>query len=484
ATIVEQAPTTILLTDTSGRIEYANAKFEALTGWSRAEIAGQTPAFLQSGDTSAAGYSEIRARLARGESWRGVFRNLRKDGSSYWAETTILPLLGPDGAVRNFAGLGEDITEARKARDHVVRAQKLEAVGQLAGGVAHDFNNILTTVIASAYLASLDAPEGSDIAHEIAQIDVAARRAQSLVRELLTFARREPGQRQPVVLAEIVAEVVALMRAAIPPVIELRFDPPERRFTVLGDATHLHQIVMNQCRNATEAIGAGSGVIEITLAAAPGDQVRLSVRDDGPGMSQDTLCHLFEPFFTTKAVGKGSGLGLSVVFTLVEEMGGRIDVSSEIGAGARFDIDLPLTGDAAEGADAAEPELPRGSERVLLIDDEAEVAGSFRRLLLRLGYRVDAFTAPRQALDRFRRDPDAYDLVVTDLIMPDLSGLELAARLREVRPNVPILFVTAFRPGEIAIPGPVPETLEKPVNPNRFAHHIRKALDGGDISTR
>lgn len=492
ATIVEQSPTTILLTDTEGRIAYANAKFEALTGWDRQEIRGQTPAFLQSGDTDDATYGEIRDKLARGESWRGVFRNLRKDGSSYWAETTLLPLLDENGEVQNFAGLGEDITEARRARDHVVRAQKLEAVGQLAGGVAHDFNNILTTIVGASHLAALDAPEGSDLAQEIDQISIAARRAQSLVRELLTFARREPGKKQPVALDSIVTEVLLLLRSSLPPMIELRYDAPETPLAVLGDPTHLHQIIMNLCRNGAEAMNGKSGVVEVEIAPADapdglaqeaGGWVCLRVRDTGPGMTAEVLKHLFDPFFTTKPLGKGSGLGLAVVFGLVEEMNGRIAVESEPGTGARFEILLPRVDHVAEHTATEPPELPRGSERILLVDDEAEVAGTFRRQLLRLGYRVDAFTNPTLALSRFAAAPGDYDLVVSDMVMPDMSGLELAHEIREIAPEVPVIFCSGYRPSGISMPGPAPEILDKPVEPALFARQVRAALNNRKMAT-
>ncbi len=486
ATAVEQSPATIIITDTDARIQYVNTKFTALTGWSLDEVKGQTPAFLQSGDTDQQVYQTIRAGLSRGEAWHGVFRNRKKDGASYWAETTILPLVAPDGSVQNFIGISEDITEKRQARDHVVRAQKLEAVGQLAGGVAHDFNNILTTIVGSAHLAALDASEGSDLAGEIAQINIAARRAQSLIRELLTFARREPAEMRSVDLGAIIEEVTGLLKASVPPMITLRHDPPEVPLFVRGDPTHLHQIVMNLCRNAAEAIAGESGEIvldaSVTVAPegadpGPAHWVRLTVRDNGPGMSAETQSHLFEPFFTTKPLGKSSGLGLSVVYGLVDEMGGRISFQSELGEGSVFTIDLP----GAEARDASErradARTPRGSERVLLIDDEAEVLGTFRRLLLRLGYRVEAFTSPRIALDRFEADATRFDLIISDMVMPDMSGEELVRAARGLRPDIPVIFCSAYKPRHVSVPGVLPVMLDKPVEPPHLAQEIRKLLD-------
>lgn len=490
AEAVEQSPATIFITDTDARILYANRRFEEITGWERAEVEGRTPRFLQSGNTPPEVYRDIRERLARGETWNGVFRNRRKDGGSYWAETTILPLVGPDGAVQNYIGIAEDVTEKRRAREQVVRAQKLEAVGLLAGGIAHDFTNILTTIIGAAHLAALDAPEGSEIAGEIEQIDIAARRAQSLVRELLTFARREPGRSQPTDLNALMLEVSRLLRASIPPTVKLRCCDAPEPVVVLADPTHLHQILMNLCRNAAEAIGGAPGTISVTAAplgpelpaGLPSRRdgwVRLDVTDDGPGMSAETQRRLFDPFFTTKPLGKGSGLGLAVVSGLVEEIGGQISVESSPGHGAHFAIFLPGAKGEATAIKPSSDVVPRGSERLMLIDDETEIAGTFRRMLMRLGYQVEAFTSPLIALERFRLAPAQYDLLITDMVMPDMSGEELAAAIRAVRPDLPVIVCTGYNPAGINIPGPAPERLDKPVDPTFLARRVRAMLDTG-----
>lgn len=213
---VEQSPATIVITDTDARIEYVNRRFEDLTGYGLSEVAGHTPGFLQSGDTSTDEYLAIRAALTNGQEWRGVFRNRKKDGTYYWAETTILPLTDAHGEIQNFIGIGEDITDKRKAREQIVKAQKMEAVGLLAGGVAHDFNNVLTTILGAAHLASLDAEKDSDIGREINQIEIATRRAKSLVQQLLTFARRQPAAPQKLNLKDEVQEVAKLIQASIP----------------------------------------------------------------------------------------------------------------------------------------------------------------------------------------------------------------------------------------------------------------------------
>ncbi len=485
ATAVEQSPAIILITDTNERIQYVNTKFEELTGWRRDEVVGRTPAFLQSGKTTRATYDAMRQNLRGGQSWSGVFLNRKKDGGEYWTETTILPLIGSDGAIQNFIATGEDVTERRHARDQVARAQKLEVVGQLSGGIAHDFNNVLTTIVGSAHLAAIDVEPGSDLAGEIEQIDIAAHRAKNLVQELLTFARREPGHLQTVDLAEIASEVLRLLKASIPPTIGLECET-DTQTLVLVDPTHLHQILMNLCRNAAEAIGGDDGQISVrfgpsdTLEELPSREdgwVRLEVGDDGPGMSEEISARLFEPFFTTKPLGKGAGLGLAVVQGLVDEIGGQISVESTPGQGTRFVLALPGSSGKVLDESRIAKELPRGREIILLVDDDIEVTGTLRRLLLRLGYRVDAFSSPIVALERFRKTPNRFDIVLTDILMPDMSGEVLISAIRDLRPEIPVLFCTGYKPAQISIPGSKPEVLSKPVEPAQLAKCIRGLLD-------
>ncbi len=488
---VEQSPATILITDTDAQILYVNRHFEDITGWDRTSIAGHTPKFLQSGDASPQTYNEIRERLRAGREWHGIFRNLRKDGSSYWADTTILPLKGPDGQITSFLSIAEDITEKRKAREQVVRAQKIEAVALLAGGIAHDFNNVLSTIVGSVHLAALDAEPGSDIAGEIEQIAIAAGRAQMLVRQLLTFARREPGNPSATDLSSIIDEVTHLLEAAIPPTVTLSFTTSEPQIWVLADPTHLHQILMNLCGNAAEAIGSASGRIEIDatyLEDAPSDLparaegwVQLTVSDNGPGMTFETQARLFDAFFTTKPLGKGSGLGLAVVEGLVKDMGGSISVDSAPGEGARFVLILPRALPSKSQAVPEQKAAPRGTERLLLVDDDTEFAATFRRYLMRLGYQVEAFTAPLVALERLRADPDRPNLVICDIIMPEMDGETFARHMRELRPDCPIIFCTGFNPGSPTFADPPMAMIDKPVDPLHLARKIRQMLDAKTI---
>lgn len=480
---VDQSPATIIITDTGGHIEYVNRRFEELTGYSRSEIVGTTPRFLQSGETPTEQYESIRSLLAKGREWRGVFRNRRKDGSSYWAETTIFPLTDDEGVTRNFIGVAEDISEKRQAREQVIKAQKLEAVALLAGGVAHDFNNVLTTILGAAHLASLDAEPDSDIGREVAQIEIAARRAQSLVQQLLTFARRQPGRARALDLAREVREVVRLVQASVPRTIEVRTELGDQPIWVRADPIHLHQIVMNLCRNAAEAVPPEAGLIRISTlpddAETPsqGSLIRLTVSDNGPGIAPEVSKRMFDAFYTTKPIGKGTGLGLTMVSTLLDEMGGLIALAASRDGGACFEIMLPACAPGENIAETAS-ELPRGSESILLVDDEDDVLATQRRVLMRLGYRVSAFSDPVTALAAFAKEPERFDIVLTDLVMPGMNGETLAREVRRLRPDCPIILCSAYRPASSTDREALPlVAMAKPIAPADLARQLRTLLD-------
>ena len=498
---IEQSPATIVITGTDGRIEYVNRRFETLTEYASPEVIGRTPGFLRSGDKSSDIYARLWSKLLSGEEWHGVFRNRKKSGDHYWAETSILPLKDDDGTIINFIGIGEDITEKRRAREQVARAQKMEAVGLLAGGIAHDFNNILTSILGNVHLAKLDAPEGGELDEELVHIELAAKRAQSLVKQLLTFARRQPSAPTRIRLAGAIEEDLKLLRASIPATVDLDFATEDESITVMVDANQLHQVVMNLCRNAAEAIGTEKGTITIAIRATErpeferetkelrdvatdadtaGDTdswVCLTISDDGPGMAEEVAQRVFEPFYTTKPVGKGTGLGLSMVATLVKEMGGRITLETAPGKGAEFAIYVPQC-DPIEIASEKDAPLPGGRERLLLIDDEVDVVSAYRRILQRLGYMVDAYTDPLVGVSTFGSDPGRYDGVITDLIMPGMTGEGVAREVHRLRVDIPVLICTAYQPEAIDIDTKKHvRILEKPIDPASLARTLRFLLD-------
>ncbi len=445
---VEQSPATIIITDTSGRIEYVNARFRELTGYSDGEVIGKTSGILNSGHMPRSGYQALWARLKAGREWRGTFRNRKKNGDFYWVKTTIVPLRNSAGKIIHYIGLGEDVTQNRAAQQQILRAQKMEAVGLLASGVAHDFSNVLTIILGNVHLAQLEPGCNSAIGEELEQIEIAAKRARNMVGQILAFARRQPGRPVPVHVGRALQEVARLMRASILQNVELVCEGEEGDFWVQADPTRLHQVIMNLCSNAAEAIGAEGGRITLGVRAdgvAPGG-VCLSVQDTGPGIEPDVAERIFDPFFSTKPAGKGTGLGLSVVANLVSDMDGEIRVHSVPGQGARFDVLLPGI-PASRVAEAEGDEIVPGRGRLLLIDDEQAVARICARVLEQMGYSVVVEHEPERALEVFGRDADGFDLVVTDFMMEGLNGREVIERMRKIRTDIPAVMCTAYRAG-------------------------------------
>ncbi len=439
---VEQSPASILITDTAGRIEYVNRKFLELTGYSRGEVLGKTPGFLKSGHTPEDAYRAIWTRLADGRPWRGVFKNLRKDGSAYWAETQLLPLLDESGAITNYIGIGEDITEKRHVDQQIAKVQKMEAVGILAGSVAHDFNNVLMTIIGNVELIKLEADEmenPDELLTSVNHIELASRRARAMIQQLLSFARQQPGQPRRLDLHAAILEALELIQVSIPPTIRLRYLQQDGDAalhpTTEMDPTAFFQIVMNLCQNAAEAIADKGGEITLDLAELGPDSaqglktlpdnalgtLRLTVRDTGPGMPEKVAAQIFEPFFSTKPVGKGTGLGLAIVRNWVEEAHGHVDLQSTPGKGTCFTLLFPWFR-ARDRRDQGPAGLQRGHEHLLLVDDEEALLYTIRRMLARLGYRVEAYSDPALALAAFQAAPTSFDAVITDFMMPGMSG--------------------------------------------------------------
>lgn len=485
---VDQSPATIIITDTDSSIEYVNRKFCELTGYESAEMIGRTPRILQSGDVSAERYTALRQQLARGEEWQGTFRNVKKNGEAYWAKTVILPLRDDEGRITNYIGLGEDITDRKRAREQMQRAQKIEAVSMLASGVAHDFNNVLTTILGNVHIIKADTDAASPIAEEIDHIEIAAKRARNLVGQIFAFARRQPGEAVAVDVEGVLAEVSHLLRASIQPNITLDFEVDEPGLHVHADPNRLYQVIMNLCSNAAEAIGPKGGHIDVSAQRLAGDngsngRIAITVSDDGPGMAEEVRRRVFDPFFTTKPVGKGTGLGLSIVSNLVAEMNGMIDVSSEPGKGCMFVVTLPEV-EADKPAYAAGATPQRGEGTVLLIDDEPEVATTCAKLLRRLGYRVEMFTDPKEAMNRFAEAPGLFDAVVTDLLMPDIDGFEVARQVAEKDSACPVIVCSAYDPETLNLgDGHFSQYLAKPIEPERLSLAVSEVMKKAALET-
>ncbi|HEY2628276.1 MAG TPA: ATP-binding protein [Usitatibacter sp.] len=366
------------------------------------------------------------------------------------------------------------------------QAEKMEAVGRLAGGIAHDFNNILGGIMGYAEMLLEDLPEGSPQQHYARNLLVGAKRARDLVEQILTYSRTHKVARRPIDVGRIVRETLDVVRGSLPSGVVLESDIPAGPLVTAGDATQLHEVVMNLCTNAIQAMG-GQGTLRIALEAVelakgivlthgaldPGSFVKMTVSDTGVGMDEATLAHIFEPFFTTKEVGRGTGLGLALVYGIVADSGGAISVASRPGRGSTFEIYLPRSqGEAVAEADA-EREQERGhGERILLVDDEVPLLAMMSEMLRRLGYEPEPFSDPRAALAALAAQPSAYDLVLTDEAMPGITGTELARAVREARPGVPVVIIT----------GRAAETLEHAAREAGVRDVLLKPVQARDVA--
>ncbi|MEW6673986.1 MAG: PAS domain S-box protein [Thermodesulfobacteriota bacterium] len=417
----------------------------------------------------------------------------RKDGRHVWIKLNTRLTQNKDG-VAVLEGLMEDVTDFKRMEVQLRQAQKMESVGTLAGGIAHEFNNILGIILGNTELAIGDVPE-SNPAHEfLKEVRGASLRARNIIRQLLSFSRKTEQSRKPINIVPVVRDSVKLLRSSIPTTIEFRQHVADECHTISGDVTQIHQIMINLCTNAADAMRDHGGVIEIGLGNTeleheeiaigqrllPGRYVKLMVRDTGSGIAPENMEQIFDPYFTTKEVGKGTGMGLAVVHGIVKGHEGAIQVESEVGKGTAISIFFPAQAGAPETENDDEAYLPTGSERVLLIDDDAALIKIGGRILERLGYQVGAFMDPLKGLERFRLKPDDFDLIITDMTMPGITGDHLIQEIRDIRPGVPAILCTGFsetmdreRAKELG----VSEFVMKPFEIKKIAHSVRRALD-------
>jgi PAS domain S-box-containing protein len=422
-----------------------------------------------------------------------TYRILRPDGVVRWIHDHAFPIRNQAGRVYRVVGMATDITEQRTLEDQLRQAQKMEAIGTLAGGIAHDFNNILGAISGFAELAKMDATS-PPIHNSLDEILKACKRAGDLVRQILAFSRRQEQKRLPLQLWRIVDEATRLLRAALPATIQFDIDLSSDAPAVLAEPTQIHQIVMNLCTNAAHAMSGRPGVLGVKLdrfeadeefvalhhGSRPGWYVRLTVSDNGHGMDRATLDRIFEPFYTTKAPGEGTGLGLSVVHGIVRNHDGIVTVYSQPGKGTTFHIYFPAhEGGTAELAVDSAP-APRGhGERILVVDDEVALVHMTERVLKRLDYVVDTATDPERAREAIRAEPKKYDLVLTDLTMPGLSGLELASFALNANPDIKVILMTGYfanvSTDQVSALG-IKEVLMKPISIRSMAQIIGRVL--------
>jgi two-component system, cell cycle sensor histidine kinase and response regulator CckA len=492
---VEQTADVVVMTDCEGAIEYVNPAFEKLTGYRREEVLGQNPRLLKSGAQDVRFYQELWQTIRRGEVYRGVMVNRKKSGELYYAEKTITPVHDSAGRITHFISNDRDITERRKLEEQLAQVQKMDAIGQLAGGVAHDFNNLLMVISSYAELM-MDALEpDSPLRHNGDEILKASRRAAGLTRQLLTFSRKQVQTLRVLDLNSVLQDICKTLPRLIGEDIQLSLQLAEGLWPIKADAVQVEQILMNLATNARDAMPHGGQLsiatrnVELDDAycrlhpeARGGEYILLAVSDSGSGIDPAVLPHIFEPFFTTKEKGKGTGLGLATIYGIIKQSGGHISVQSESGAGATFQIFLPRAPGATAGLEPAlrTSQQLRGSETVLLVEDEEAVRESEREYLEQRGYTVLAAANGAAALELAAACSREIQLLVTDVVMPKMSGGELGQQLAALRPGLKVLYVSGYAENTVLQHGLAElgsRFLHKPFTLKSLAAKIREVLD-------
>ena len=500
ATAVEQASDGIIVTDTDGTIRYVNPAFERMTGYARAEAIGANPRILNSGENDPAVHENLWETLSRGEIWKGQLINRRKDGTLCHVEATISPVFGQNGAVLNYAAVTRDITQEVQLEARMRQAEKMEAIGQLASGVAHDFNNVLTAILTNVELLmeklSAHSEACSATEEEVRQIENAARQGESLTTQLLSFSRGELVRLVTLDTRPVLKDAETMLRMLISGPIAFEMDVAESLHPISGDAGQLKQVLINLTVNARDAMPNG-GLLAIRAAnvtldelyvsghtrACVGPHVKLTVRDTGCGMDAAARKHLFEPFYTTKPPGKGTGLGLATAYAIINRFGGHVTVTSAPGEGTVFEIYFPavLEKIPARPAGSLRDTSLRGTETVLVCEDDAAIRDLECEILSNHGYTVLCAQDGAQAIQQMEACRGKIDLLITDVLLPGMDGGALADKLCAARPDLRILFVSGSTDNpEITLGGNGSGSrrcfLAKPFNAHGFLRRVRDVL--------
>jgi len=453
-TAVRAAPLGWVVTDPAGTIEWVNPGFTALTGYTAEEAVGRNPRVLKSGRHAPEFYANMWATIKRGEVWSGEMFNQRKDGGLYHEFMTIAPIRDEANVIRHYVAIKQDMTERKALEKQLARAQRLESIGMLASGIAHDLNNIFAPILLSLELLKLKYPT-ADARKTLEMIEGAGQRGAGIVRQVLTFARGIDGERTPVQPKYIVKEAAQILSETLPRNIRIETEVAQDLPPVMGDATQLHQVLLNLAINARDAMPAGGRLVlgaktvQVDAARAlhnpplkPGLCVALTVSDTGSGIPPEVLEHIFEPFYTTKPLGKGTGLGLSTVYGILRSHGGAAEVATKLGVGTVFTVLLPALATPAGKVDSRPPmdtPLDGAGRRVLAVDDEEPIRLITLHTLQRHGFAVEVANDGAEALAIFRGDPSRFAIVITDLMMPRMNGRKLAQEIRRLAPSLPII---------------------------------------------
>ncbi len=490
----EQSPALVLITDRSGHIVYVNSRFTELTGYTAEDVIGKTPRILKSGSVSAETYRLLWNTILSGKEWHSEILNRKRDGTLYWQRSAISSIRDDSGTITHFLEMAEDISREKELERELIQSQKMEAIGKLAGGVAHDFNNMLTVIISLSEMIKAGVEENGELYGYAQSVLSAARKSSALTNQLLAFSRRQVLRREVLDLNGIVCDMERMVRSLVDDNIRLVTRLRSNVGPVLLDRSQIEQVILNLCVNAkeaisndgiivleTEAITGGTREVGVSEFIGPGDYVCLSVSDTGAGIDEETLRHIYEPFYTTK--GNGTGLGLSIVYGIVHQNDGRIHVESDPGKGTTFRIYLPVvdmealdTPDVERGKEGVQ-----GSETILLVEDDDNVRSTVNEILVKNGYSVILCANAEHAIAFCEADSRDIELLITDVVLPDTDGVALFGELHALYPDLPVLFISGYAENLPTLQHEIDtgrSFLPKPFGAHQLLDGVRHALKG------
>ncbi|MDX8398425.1 MAG: ATP-binding protein [Mariprofundaceae bacterium] len=497
---VEHAGECIFITDIDGHIEYANQAFYSIMGYEPSEVVGQKASILRSGEQDDVFYQSLWETILAGDTWSGSVTNLKKDQTLIPVMMTVAPILNRQGMIDAFVATQQDMTKQKELEAQFQQAQKMEALGTLVGGIAHDFNNMLAAMIGSIYLIKLESEQASDAVKEnLNGLETLSFRASEMIKQLLTFARKGRLHKTNIFLGSLIKEALKLQQVSIPENIKFEHCIAQEELKVYADATQLQQLLINLINNARDAVEAvAKAEIHVLLESFVGDAAflakhqslkgrefaHLCVRDNGCGIDSNDLAVIFEPFYTTKEVGKGTGLGLSMVFGAVESHQGVIEVESQAAQGTAFHIYLPLLPqEEREELKSNQLDVKHGhGETILLVDDNSLMLTSCQQVLESMGYHVLTACNGLQAVELYTAKHREIDLMMLDLVMPEMGGVEAAKLIQEKFPTAKIIFATAYDSSGVLTKEMANQytLLAKPFAIELLSHSIRQLLEERD----
>ncbi len=493
--LVEQSPTGISLIGKDGQYKYLNPQFIEMFGYTIEDVPTGTEWFEKAfpnendRDVAAKTWVEDKKQIGVGKSRPRIYTVTCKDGSS--RVIRFIPVMMEN---QNQFVIYEDISESKNLEDQLRQSQKFESIGTLTGGIAHDFNNILGIIVGNTELALDDVPEWNRAHSNLKEIKTASLRATKIIKQLLSFSRKTDQELQPIEITLVIKDALKFLRSTIPTTIDILQNIQATDETILADPTQINQIMMNLLINASQAMEQTGGNLTVNVEKvildensaknypdlSMGNYVKVMVSDTGPGIASEIIDRIFDPYFTTKELGKGSGMGLAVVHGIVKNHHGAITVDSKPGRGTTFSILFPITTEKPEIEKDTTDELLLGSETVLFVDDEKSIVEVVQMMLELLGYKVKTAMAPQEALDQFSADPRHFDLVITDMTMPKMTGVMLSEKIMEIRPDIPVIICTghsALIDEERAQQLGIGAYVMKPIDMKEISKTIRKVLD-------